>query len=166
MDWTIRLAEAGEAAAVAELNGVVQALHHDERPDWFTRPDAAGFLPIVEAWLESPEVRVVVADDGQALAGYAIGTRQVRADSPLKHGAVFVELDQVVVAPSARENGIGRALCDAVVAWAAEQGASRVELGTWAFNDRAHRLFQDLGFTPTVIRMSLGLDRRLGSEAG
>ncbi|MGI9598111.1 MAG: GNAT family N-acetyltransferase [Acidimicrobiales bacterium] len=67
---------------------------------------------------------------------------------------VFVELDQVVVVPTARREGVGRSLCTAVLDWAQAMGVDRVELSTWAFNEAAYRVFEGLGFAPTVRRMS------------
>lgn len=77
-----------------------------------------------------------------------------------------VELDQVVVAPDARGAGVGHALCRAAIDWAADQGASRVELGTLAFNDAAQRIFESVGFSPTVRRMSLALSASDPISAG
>lgn len=157
MDFAIRAAQIAEAPAIAKLNEIVQGLHYRERPDWFKSPDAHSFQPAVEEWLRSPTVRLFVAAAGADLIGYSVGVQHDRPDTALKHGMSIVELDHVVVVPAARKKGVGRALCDAVIEWAAEQGASRVELGTWAFNDIAYRVFEDLGFTPTIRRMSLTL---------
>ena len=156
MDWSIRVASAADAADVARLNEVVQGLHHRERPDWFKPPDASAFQPTVDGWLASASVRIFLAETvGGEPVGYAIGRRHERPDDALRHGASIVELDQVVVDPAARRRGVGRDLCRAVVDWAAAEGAARVELGTWAFNDTAQRVFEGLGFRPTIHRMSV-----------
>lgn len=161
MDFTTRLADAAEAEQVADLNGIVQQLHYEQRPDWFKQPNASAFLPVVRAWLSSESTVVFVAQgaDGDLL-GYSVGVRHERPDNALIHGATFVELDQVVVVPSARREGVGRSLCTAVLDWAKATGVDRVELSTWAFNDTAQRAFEGLGFTSTVRRMSLPLVER------
>lgn len=53
------------------------------------------------------------------------------------------------VAPSHRRKGIGRALLDAVIAWAKEQGAQRLELGVSEGNTPAIHLYEQLGFVET-----------------
>lgn len=158
MDWTIRPADEADAARVAELNEVVQALHYRMRPDRFKPPNATAFLPTVESWLRSGTTRVFVADSGDALLGYSVGSEHLRTESALKYGACFAELDQVAVVPAMRGSGVGRALCSAVLDWAKNQGVERVELGTWAFNDRAFEVFEGLGFAPTVRRMSMAVN--------
>lgn len=155
MNLTIRRAEDEEAALVADLNGFVQGMHHEQRPDWFKPPDAAGFLPVVKAWLSSPSTALFVGHESDCeLLGYSVGVRHERPDNSLVRGASFVELDQVVVVPTARRRGIGQALCSAVIDWADSKGADRVELSTWAFNDAVYGVFESLGFTPTFRRMS------------
>lgn len=162
MDWSIRVADAADAPAIARLNGVVQGLHHDHHPAWFKPPDAAAFLPTVEGWFRSPEARVFLAEDGDGQPiGYVSALRRVRPTDALRHGAVTVELDQVVVVPAARGQGVGRALCTSVIDWARVEGASLVELGTWAFNDTAYRVFEGLGFRPTVRRMAMTITERV-----
>lgn len=159
MDFLTRPAEAADADSIADLNCVVQQLHYEQRPDWFKPPNAAGFLPVVQAWLSSESTAVFVAQDGGGdLLGYSIGVQHQRPDNALIHGAFFVELDQVVVIPTARNLGVGRSLCTAVLDWADSIAVDRVELSTWTFNDNAHGLFERLGFAPTVIRMSRATD--------
>jgi GNAT superfamily N-acetyltransferase len=155
MSFTVRVADSNDAQEVAELNGVVQQLHHDERPDWFKPPSSESVLPIVDEWLSSSSTALFVACDSDGtMIGYSVGFQRERADSALLFAARVVELDQVVVVPSARERGVGRALATAVINWAQANSIDRVELSTWAFNDTALRLFASLGFTPTVRRMS------------
>ncbi|MEM9654432.1 MAG: GNAT family N-acetyltransferase [Actinomycetota bacterium] len=155
MSFAIRPADETEAEEIASLNGVVQQLHYERRPDWFKPPDATSFLPVVRAWLASETTTVFVAtDDSGKLVGYSVGVRHERPDNALVHGATFVELDQVVVVPAARRQGVGRSLCTAVIDWAEAAEVDRVELSTWAFNHTAYRAFEGLGFSPTVRRMS------------
>ena len=155
MSFTIRPADDAEAEEIASLNGVVQQLHHEQRPDWFKPPNAAAFLPVVRAWLASGTTAVFIAHDSSGeLVGYSVGVRHERPDNALVHGATFVELDQVVVVPGARRQGVGRSLCIAVLDWAQGADVDRVELSTWAFNDTAYQVFEGLGFSPTVRRMS------------
>lgn len=158
MEFTTRPANESEAELVAKLNSVVQQLHHEQRPDWFKPPDPSAVLPIVRGWLSTEAAAVFVAQDAAGeLVGYAVGVRHERPDNALVYGADIVELDQVVVVESARRAGVGRSLCAAVLDWADSLGVDRVELSTWSFNDSAASVFDGLGFTPTVRRMSRSL---------
>lgn len=159
VQYGIRRAGRDDVPAVVELNGIIQGLHYGRRPDWFKPVDAASFVSIVGRWLDSPDAVVFVAEQDGEVIGYAAGIQSERSDHPLVHPATYVELDQIVVALTHRGRGIGRALGERVISWAESQGVQRVEVATWAFDDAAVPLFEQLGFTPTVQRMSRSLGR-------
>jgi ribosomal protein S18 acetylase RimI-like enzyme len=60
-----------------------------------------------------------------------------------------VELVSMWIAPAARRAGVGRALVAALVDWAADSGASAVELWVTRGNDAAQRLYEGTGFRTT-----------------
>ena len=53
------------------------------------------------------------------------------------------------VDPSARDTGAGRELVDAVAGWAAERGATALDLWVMRTNGSAQGFYERLGFTPT-----------------
>lgn len=78
-----------------------------------------------------------------APAGIAIGHRP----GPDPHR---VELVSMWVAPSARGNGAGAQLVDAVARWASATGATALDLWVMRGNDGAKAFYERLGFTPTT----------------
>jgi RimJ/RimL family protein N-acetyltransferase len=52
------------------------------------------------------------------------------------------------VAPAARGRGLGHALCEACLAWAAERGLPRVRIHVFAGNGAARAMYEAVGFTP------------------
>jgi ribosomal protein S18 acetylase RimI-like enzyme len=62
----------------------------------------------------------------------------------------------VWVAPEARGTGAGRALVDAVVAWATASGAHRLVAAVTEGNKAAARLYAGAGFVDTGAREPLG----------
>jgi ribosomal protein S18 acetylase RimI-like enzyme len=58
----------------------------------------------------------------------------------------MIGLQDIVVAPSARSRGAGRALVNALLAWGAANGAARAYLHVLATNDPARALYRSLGF--------------------
>jgi len=80
--------------------------------------------------------------DGEA-QGLVVGVRRPdRADS--------VNLNALWVAPAARGRGTGRALVDAVAAWARECGCRRVTLAVIETNADATALYRACGFEETT----------------
>lgn len=106
------------------------------RPDdwwraWAATSAGAGTQAMVLAW------------DG----GHAIGIAGVFATDDGAWQVISMWVD-----PAARGRGAGRALLDAVVAWAREQDAvRRIRLSVTDGNDAARRLYERYGFTETGV---------------
>jgi ribosomal-protein-alanine N-acetyltransferase len=62
------------------------------------------------------------------------------------------ELDSIAVLPTARRKGLGAALLNAVLDWAANQGAHHLGLEVRSGNAAAIRLYQRLGFRTEGVR--------------
>lgn len=60
-----------------------------------------------------------------------------------------VHLISMWVAPESRHAGIGRALVDAITAWAIDIGAASVRLDVAVGNPEARQLYETSGFSPT-----------------
>jgi ribosomal protein S18 acetylase RimI-like enzyme len=96
----------------------------------------------------------------------AAGERSVAFVVEPRDGLVVAAIDQsdpelahlyaMWVAPEARGTGAGRALVDAVVAWAIERGARRLETSVAEGNPAAMRLYVAAGFADTGRREPLG----------
>jgi ribosomal protein S18 acetylase RimI-like enzyme len=82
---------------------------------------------------------VLAIVDGVAL-GMAVGVRKPD----------MVELNALWVAPEARGHGAGRALVEAVCAWARARGVPWVELEVALTSHAAQALYRQLGFEPTA----------------
>jgi [ribosomal protein S18]-alanine N-acetyltransferase len=74
------------------------------------------------------------------VVGFAVGAVVALGDE------LQGELESVAVADRARRMGVGRALCAAVAAWCAEQGAATVELEVRSASAGAIALYEGLGF--------------------
>jgi N-acetylglutamate synthase len=77
-------------------------------------------------------------------AGAAVGRGAV-TESP--DGTRWVGLSAVHVADGARRRGLARGLCEALLAWAAERGATRAYVQVLADNTAATRLYESMGFS-------------------
>ena len=155
----VRSAARADLPAAARLAAELVRFHHALDPHRFmvTEPLEIGY----EAWfnreLANQEAVIVVAeerrDDGPpAIIGYAYGRLEPRDWNSLLDACGA--LHDILVAPSARRNGTGEALVEAVVARLRALGAPRVVLHTAVQNTAAQRLFERLGFRQTMIEMT------------
>lgn len=142
------MGEAGGAVSVvivgagAEDVAEIVAMEREavEAPHW---PEAVYREMIADVAGESVLRRhLLVARCEGVLAGFAVG----------KVLGEVAELENVVVAAWARRMGVGRALCGAVVNWAWEQGAAKMELEVRRSSAGARALYRELGFAVTGER--------------
>ena len=83
-----------------------------------------------------------VAVDGQELVGFAVACLLVDA----------CQLESIVVAKSARRNGIGRALLDSVTSWSLASGAQKVQLEVRSGNGSAIAFYESAGLLREGLR--------------
>ena len=130
------------SAAASDLSAII-ALERaaDGAPHW---PQAT-YEAILGEQLAAGQRCLIVAETDAALAGFAVGLMH-RIPATDREDRV-AELESVVVAPSARRSGIGRALCCAVLDWCRSNRATEVVLEVRAGSAGAIALYAGLGFT-------------------
>lgn len=149
----IRHARRQDLQVLVALNAVVQDVHHQAHPDRF-KPPGPQIIPWFERWFDQDHVELFLYEEGGRALGYVVAVDRVRPESPFSYERRSLELDQIAVLPECRRRGVGRALIEHVIALADARGLE-VELGVWAFNERAQSTFAALGFTPlkgTMVR--------------
>ncbi|MBN1401540.1 MAG: GNAT family N-acetyltransferase, partial [Anaerolineae bacterium] len=104
-----------------------------------------------------PDVLVLVAErtgdrSGQLLGFVNAWLRQAR-DIPILRPRRYVEIENLAVSHAARRQGVGRALMEAVLAWARGQGAQQIELTVWEFNAGARAFYEALGYATASRRL-------------
>ncbi len=96
---TIRPATVADQVALAELNAVVQQMHHDIAPKWFKPPELAAAIDFFREALRSDALRTFVAEVDGVVRGYALARLQKQPETALTYGGLVVELDQISVDP-------------------------------------------------------------------
>lgn len=96
----------------------------------------------------APRARVLVAEDGGALCGYAALVPLVA----LQWGQRAAELHHLWVEPDWRRRGVGKALIDAAIDAARADGAKTLSVGTHPDNCAAQAYYLALGFSARPSR--------------
>jgi ribosomal protein S18 acetylase RimI-like enzyme len=154
LSFHIRTAGAPDIPAIIELFGPIDELHSAGAPYAFrgsaALPRAAE--PIEQA-IAGPHTTILVAVTGERVIGQ-VGAEIVTAPDrmPLVPRR-FALVHDLMVAPDARERGVGSALMKAIETWAGEQGVDAVELTVWSFNENAQRLYERLGYATQFRRL-------------
>ena len=138
--FRVRMAGAADLPAVVGLErGIAEA------PHWAEGEYAA--IVHVDSEDDAAVRRcLLVAEAEGRVVGFAVG-------KVIGAGADGVgELESVAVDGAVRRMGVGRALCEAVIAWCKGQGAAAVELEVRAGSGGAIGLYTGLGFVVTGLR--------------
>jgi GNAT superfamily N-acetyltransferase len=136
---TIREAHTEDAEAVASL---LAELGYTDEPKRVAER--------IERFAGEPASRFLVADGGDRLLGLASATIL-----PLAHEAgSWCRLSALVVTEGQRRSGVGRALVEAVEAWARAEGCRYVEVTSGERPERktAHLFYERLGYEPVSKR--------------
>jgi N-acetylglutamate synthase-like GNAT family acetyltransferase len=117
---------------------------------WRVFEPRAGLLEEAEARyraaLDSPESRLLVADEDGRIIGMAHG--HLLTISSISD-EIVLEVENVVVAPSHRRRGVAHALVLALAGFARQLGIARVALKTYS-----QRFWESIGFRPRWVQMT------------
>ena len=102
------------------------------------------------------EQRVRANAEGRQRVGFVLEPAAGMAVGGIHDDPEVAQLYGMWVAPEARGGGAGRALVDAVIAWAADRGARRLVTQVTEGNEAALRLYERAGFADTGEREPLG----------
>jgi ribosomal-protein-alanine N-acetyltransferase len=136
--FRIRVAGAEDVAGVVALERSIE-----QAPHWAE----AEYAAMVNAQADGLVRRCLfVAEAEGGLLGFSVGKM---IGSEVEGVA---ELESVAVDAAARRGGVGKALCEAVVAWCKAQRAAVLELEVRAGSGGAIALYSGLGFVVAGLR--------------
>ncbi len=124
----------------------LDAMHIQARPDYFVHREDLYPRETFLHNLQYPGCVDFGAFAGEKLVGIAGAT--LWNESGMVKGLKTVCLDNIFVLPEYRRRGIAARLFGEIEAWAREQGAVRLDLHTWEFNQGAIALYREMGMTP------------------
>jgi ribosomal protein S18 acetylase RimI-like enzyme len=154
-DVTIRPATRADGPALGRLGVLLVRAHHEFDQLRFIAPSAGtehGYGSFLSSQLEAPDIIILVAERDGEVVGYSYAGVEGFDYMSLRGPAGAIH--DIVVDPLHRDQGIGSALLDAVLATLRKRGVPRVVLSTAEKNEAAQRLFGRAGFRRTMIEMT------------
>ncbi len=175
MQFAIRAATARDLDALLPIIDEVDALHREQFPHIFQKPDGPprdrGYMLGVLAdesyglFVAHAEGPALSQEEGPALShveGEVLGFVQVAIHDalplPILVPRRVANVENLAIREGFRREGIGRALMRRAERWAQERGASEIELTVYEFNKGALSFYHELGYRSSSRRMG----KRLG----
>jgi ribosomal protein S18 acetylase RimI-like enzyme len=135
MSTTVRRASPADAPEVARL------LHDFNTEFSEPVPEVDVLAERVAQFIEREEATFLLVGSGPD------GVAELRFRPSIMTGALDAYLEELYVAPARRGQGLGRALLEAAMETARQQGAVRMELGTSEDDVAARALYESAGFS-------------------
>jgi GNAT superfamily N-acetyltransferase len=137
------LTHAVRRAEVADAEDIGRLLHdfNTEYDDYTPGPEAIGKR--IRELLASGDVTVLIGGEGPD------GLAVLRFRPSLWSESLDCYLEELYVVPDRRGQGLGRALMEAAMETAREEGAGYMDLGTAETDTAARALYEKLGFSNT-----------------
>lgn len=137
-------------AVHADLPALGSLLHELFALESDFEPDAARQAAGLRLIIDNPALgRIFVLRAGENIVGMANALVTVST----AEGALALLLEDVIVAGPWRGKGLGARLVNHVLAWAQDQGHSRVTLLADRQNSLALRFYENLGFRASAMRV-------------
>jgi GNAT superfamily N-acetyltransferase len=148
--FTLRAAAADDRTAVLD---VLEVLFDPpgQRPADYSRERAESAY---EWAVTTPEADILLATDAREL----IGLCTVYLDFPSLRFGWRCWIEDLVVRPDRRSQGVGRLLLEAAADWGRQRGASHLELDSAATRHAAHRFYAAAGMSQSSLLFARPID--------
>lgn len=150
---TIRFAETRDIPGMIDLLQQVGEVHHQIRPDLFRSGAQKYNHTDLEALLADSDRPILIAEEGDKVAGYAFCILQENQGNPVLCDRKVLYIDDLCVDEAVRGRGIATALYERVLAFARELHCHSVTLNVWCGNDGAMKFYEKCGMKPQKIGM-------------
>lgn len=149
----IRFATEKDIPKLGDLLRQVCLVHHNGRPDIFKvgRKYTDDQLRVLLA--DSSRPILVAVDEADAVQGYCFCIYQQPDDGGALKPNKTLYIDDLCVDETLRGQHVGRALYDAALALARENGCYNVTLNVWSCNPSALHFYERMGMVPQKICM-------------
>ncbi|WP_137935865.1 GNAT family N-acetyltransferase [Chitinivorax sp. B] len=148
----IRTASMAEAPAMLALYRALQAYHEQAVPHLSEIDPGPKTLAEIDALLNKQGTLCYIALSQENVIAMLAG-RIEPSNSPFLQPHLIFCIHSVIVAASARGQGIGRQLIERAIEQAKAKGAQAVELSVFAFNQPAQALYESMGFESWITRL-------------
>lgn len=154
---------AADLPAVSAMAGKLVRVHHEfDRRRFMSPTDCeSGYFAWLASQLGAEGAILLVAEDDQGIAGYVYASLEPRSYDLLLDACANVH--DIYVDERARHGGLAEALLREALREASLLGAPRAVLVAEVQNQGAQRLFERIGFRPTMVEMTCELTT--GDEA-
>lgn len=141
---------------IEALSTEILKLHVSNEPDFFAL-ESVDFKQIYRTniFTDHQYFTYVAVDEQDHFAGYVLCRIATLRQKITSGSEAYIYVHEIGVMEPFINHGIGSGLMNQVKVHAKGLGIFRIELGVWAFNDKAIKFYESLGFQTLRKSMSL-----------
>lgn len=143
--------------AFSRLFSIIERQHRKALPRRFRRPPHGYPERSLKRTLSDRLSKIFIAELDGEVVGYACLRVKAWPNHPIFKPGKYLSIEELVVAPKARRQGIGRRLMAHVEKFAKKRGYRQVELHVWGFNRAAEAFYEGLGYKTSRRHLSKDL---------
>lgn len=150
----IRTATPNDIEPLKAIQREIQQLHVAAHPEIFRPASDEELSEVMRKIIADPEQHAWVADEQEALLGFAVARITDTSENPYRQPARIGHIDQIAVLQSARRRGVGHALIAEIRRFARLHSCTSLMLDVLEFNADALSFYRAEGFTDLRRRLS------------
>ena len=158
MQFTIRQAVVADFKTLQSLNHLLFRAEYENGHDGALLVDwplsDAGALYLKKSLSDPTKIVLLAEDEHKSPVGYIIGSS---INKFTYRTVVTGELENMFILPSARKQGIGKALVEQLKIWMKEKGVDRMYVQAYGKNENAIHFYDKCGFSLIDIGMEMKL---------
>ncbi len=151
----IRKACEKDIPKIGELLCQVCMVHHTGRPDIFKQGRKYSDEELKQILVDEDKVILVSVDETDLVDGYCFCLFQQHKNHSVLTDVKTLYIDDLCVDQDLCGKHIGKALYEAAVALARQEGCYNVTLNVWSCNASALRFYEKCGLVPQKVGMEL-----------
>ena len=145
----IRQACIEDISVIKKLQFQLNEYHQANLPDDFLSPEEIEQKIDLHKIIESEKSIVLIAESNEQLVGYIFGELWDRKSWTLKQRKI-ASIEQIIVEPNFRSQGVGLKLIEAFEDNAISKGGEELWLEVYSFNESALSLYRKAGIEPKI----------------
>lgn len=151
----IRRALEKDIPKMIDLLMQVCTVHHNARPDIFNIGTKYSDIELKELLKDEERPILVYVDENDEVLGYCFCIYQQHIDNSILTDIKTLYIDDLCIDETFRGKHIGKALYEAAVNLARENGCYNLTLNVWSCNINALRFYEKMGLVPQKTYMEL-----------
>ncbi|WP_407372373.1 GNAT family N-acetyltransferase [Carnobacterium sp.] len=146
----MKIIETRDAQLMATLGYVMQEKHKEMYPNFFKPYDEKAILHYFQEQFKNPKQQVFLWIDDQQepeqIAAYLWLEEEAVAETVYRYGYTRLYLHHILIMPAYQGKGLSKELLAFADNFAKERGIFQLELHYWSDNERAKKVYQQLGY--------------------